>query len=226
MSVLVVPAAYKPKHMTHSLHRFRITPASNNDFVFLCTPAIGVNHEGSRDKLIAILHIILSLEPDNINFYEAETGTYDLHTVISSIRDTSRLRCCFSDRNKVKALLKRLQEEDYGLSIVISAPQEEVIEILREVGILPHTVNISGGFFGKTCHLPDTPILEILTMCGHGLVSKNLILDSVEKIKTGDITIDEAVKRISSPCTCGIFNPERTKMIIEKLHSEKTTQSG
>lgn len=59
--------------MTHSLHRKGTKENLAKDFVVLVTPAVRINHEGSKEKLIAILNKILELQPTNIGSYE--TGT-------------------------------------------------------------------------------------------------------------------------------------------------------
>lgn len=203
--------------MTHSLHRFRICPQDTEDFVFLCTPAIGVNHKDSRKRLIDILKIVMSLEPVNINFYEAENTFFSMDKIITAIHDTSRIRCCFAEGEKVKQLLSRLQAEDYGLSVVISGPFDDIMKMLDELEISPHTVNISCGCFGRTEKLPDVNILRIIGMCGHGLISKNLIKQTIEDVRAGTLTVKRAARLIGRPCSCGIFNPKRTESILRDI---------
>ena len=41
--------------MTHSLHRRGAPETLENDYVLLVTPAVGINHVGSKEKLQKIL---------------------------------------------------------------------------------------------------------------------------------------------------------------------------
>jgi len=41
--------------------------------------------------------------------------------------------------------------------------------------------------------------------------------DYAEKIKSGEMTIEEAAKKIAKPCPCGIFNIPRTVEVLKKL---------
>jgi len=206
--------------MTHSLHRVRIQSEDIEDFVILCTPAIGINHEACAKYLIYILDIILELEPDNINFYESESAEFDIEKIKTQIHDKSRLRCCFSDPDKVYRFLKILKKENLGISVVVSGCQDKVETILRKISIQPHTINISAGFYGRTDKLPPKENLSLLTMCGHGLISNNLIKDRVEKLKAGSLSVEEAVHDISRPCTCGIFNPKRAEGLLRQMVDE------
>jgi len=203
--------------MTHSLHRVRMVNEDIDDFVFLCTPAIGFNHDNCAENLIKILDILIELEPENINFYEADSTGFDIEKIKESINDKSRLRCCFSKQNQVIRLLNVLKLRDFGLSVVISGRPDKIEDILKLTDIKPHTINIAAGFYGKTHKLPSHDVLSLLTMCGHGLIAQNLIKDRIQKVKNGEITIKEAIDDIGTPCTCGIFNPARARSIFQKM---------
>ncbi|UCH57365.1 MAG: hypothetical protein JSV18_00090, partial [Candidatus Bathyarchaeota archaeon] len=60
----------------------------------------------------------------------------------------------FDNREAVERVLKELKEADLGISIVVSGVFDEVFNICRNVGIAPHTVNMSLGTWGKTEFLP------------------------------------------------------------------------
>lgn len=204
--------------MTHSLHRIKLLKEDRDDFVFLCTPAIGVNHENSRKTLLEILDIILDLEPENINFYEAKKDM-DIEKIKQLIHDKSRLRCCFSDRNKVVKLLDILKREDFGLSVVISGCPDEVEQMMQEAGIQPHTINMACGCHGKIENLPDRESLSLISMCGHGLIGPVLVSHMIEKVKTGDIKAKDAAQLIGLPCSCGVYNTVRAEQIITRMVS-------
>jgi len=57
-------------------------------------------------------------------------------------------------------------------------------------------------------------------MCGHGMVSFNLVRDTFDEVKEGRMTVAEGVTGLDRPCTCGIVNPVRTRAILEKPSKE------
>ncbi len=90
-------------------------------------------------------------------------------------------------------------------------------KLCSEIGLSPHTVEYSLGIHGNTKKLPDENLLEITTMCGHAMVSPNLVIDLVKQIDTGETTHEEASKELSRMCDCGIFNPFRAEKLLRKL---------
>jgi hypothetical protein len=205
--------------MTHSLHRLGSEDSLKGDFVFLCTPAIGINDKGSTLKLIRILEILLEVGPKNIGFYGHGSLLDDIsiEAIKKTIHDTSRLRCCFDDREKLEEVLRVLKNEDLGLSITVSGLISEVKDICEELDLKPHTINISCGIFGRIDRLPQRKILEISTMCGHGMISHGLAENIIKRAQEGNIDMDKAVYQLGKPCTCGIFNPSRAYKIIKDI---------
>jgi hypothetical protein len=67
---------------------------------------------------------------------------------------------------------------------------------------------------GDTDCLPDEPVLELSTMCGHGLISHRLASTIIQKTRAGVLDIEKAVAILRKPCTCGIFNPTRARGIL------------
>jgi len=116
--------------------------------------------------------------------------------------------------------LRELKDRDIGVSIVVSGVHEDVEKLSLEVGLSPHTVEHSLGTHGKTERLPGENILEITTMCGHALVSPNLVVEMAEQIQRGKLTYHEAAVELSRICDCGIFNPGRAEKILRKMTSK------
>ena len=54
-------------------------------------------------------------------------------------------------------------------------------------------------------------------MCGHGMVSFNLVKDLAEKVRNNNVSLDKATNEIAKQCHCGIINPERTKKLLKEL---------
>ena len=127
----------------------------------------------------------------------------------------------FDDRESVKKVLAKAKEANTGISIVVSGLIDEVVKTAHECGLKPHTATLSLGIFGKTEKLPENDVLEMVTMCGHSLVSSGLIKDVIAKVKAGNLSPEDAALIASKPCTCGIFNTSRcAKKFREILERE------
>jgi hypothetical protein len=123
----------------------------------------------------------------------------------------------YTSRGDVEGVLAELKEADLGISVVVSGIFDEVFDCCKLVSIKPHTVNMSLGTWGKTELLPETPILEIATMCGHAMISPKLINFMIDRVKNGKMTKEDAAVEMAKQCTCTIFNPVRAAEIIEKM---------
>lgn len=204
--------------MTHSLHRLGSEENLKDDFVILVTPAVGINHENSREKLAAILDFIFSLEPNNIGSYE--TGTIYSGATIEEIKaqlsETPRVRCCFDSRSKVVKLLSFIRDGDFGLSVTLSGLTADVLAIAEELALKPHSINMSLGLHGRVEDLPDRSVLEHLTMCGHGMISGSLVRKQIEDVRRGKRTVEKAAEILARPCVCGIFNTRRSRELLEQ----------
>jgi hypothetical protein len=75
------------------------------------------------------------------------------------------------------------------------------------------------GRWGNTDRLPPLEVLQLNTMCGHGMVAVGLINEVIEDIKAGKSTVEEGAERLFAPCMCGIFNPHRAALILNDLTS-------
>ena len=102
---------------------------------------------------------------------------------------------------------------------MVSGLIDQVREITAEIGIDPHMVNLSLGVHGRTDRLPPADIREFTTMCGHGLVSPNLVRETIRMVKTGKVSEKEGGEMLSEPCICGIHNPRRS---VELLREKAT----
>jgi hypothetical protein len=100
--------------MTHSLHRCGNEKSLRRDYVFLCTPAKGMNNQGAAEKLIKILDIVMDVGPSNIGFYGHGSllTNISIDQVKSKFHDNSRVRCCFDDKEKLKEVLERVKNKD------------------------------------------------------------------------------------------------------------------
>ena len=148
------------------------------------------------------------------NLYSEVTHEQVLDS-ISNAKEGVRIYSTFSSREKIKELLIRLKEADQGISIMVSGLIDQVREIAAEVGLKPHTINLSLGIHGNTKRLPPADIRQFTTMCGHAVVSPNLVRDAIRKVKRGRKSCWEASIDLASPCACGIYNPYRSAELLQ-----------
>jgi len=198
--------------MTHSLHRTGTIESLSNDFVFIVRAARGINMEGAGPKMKRIAEILMEIGPSNIGSPDLGSNTAGGLTpqqVIEAAPNCKGLYSVFYGREKAKEVLRRLKEEDLGISVTVSGLISEVFAIGRELGLTPHTVNLSLGVHGRTELLTEQEVLDITTMCGHGMVSKNLAKKHLEDARAGRAVAAEVCREMGAACVCGIFNLER-----------------
>jgi hypothetical protein len=78
-----------------------------------------------------------------------------------------------------------------------------------------HSVEYSLGFHGDLTLLPDRHVLELSSMCGHGMVSHNLAKKMIDWVREGRRDPSQASEYLARFCTCGIYNPTRAVRILE-----------
>lgn len=204
--------------MTHTLHRRGTLENLREDYVVFAIAAQTVNAQGAAEKFARFAEIVLKYNP--VSFGDMKTGNIfnaGLEKIQEEYKDNSIVHAVFTDPETVAQVLKDLKEADLGLSIVVSGLLEEVASCCRKAGLEPHTVEHSLGIFGRTELLPEEEILEISTMCGHGMVAFSLIEHLVEKVKAGEMTAEKAAREMAKQCHCGVFNPQRAQHIIERM---------
>jgi len=123
----------------------------------------------------------------------------------------------FDDKKKIKEVIKQINKTNYGLSVAISGPRKEIESMLKEINIQPHSINIAMGTYGLTKKLPGSNLRKITTMCGHGLISPELVKYMLDKIKAGKISYEEASIELAKPCICGVFNQKRAEEILREI---------
>jgi len=204
--------------MTHSLHREGTLASLERDYVLYVYPAKGINWKGSVPKVRRLTEMVYQAGPANLILTTLRRNMYSGITpeeVVQSItQEGTRVFCVFDGREKIRSALRSIKEADEGISIVVSGVIDRVREISAEVGIDPHTINLSLGIRGRTDRLPPADIREFTTMCGHGLVSPHLVSDIIRRAKRGKIDEWEASIVLAKPCACGIFNPYRAMELL------------
>lgn len=209
--------------MTHTLHRLGMdTALLKEDFVVLMMPSKDINHIGSAPKLRRFFELALKASAVKIGDCRSGNEYYQggVEKILENVEDRAVIHAVFKDRESLIWLLKSLKEEDLGLSVVVSGLFDEVGECCLQSGLKPHSINQSLGRWGATTKLPEAGVQEIHTMCGHGMISVNLILKMVERVKKRKVTAEKAAEQLFKPCMCGIFNPHRAAKLLTRLAEE------
>ncbi|HWU38529.1 MAG TPA: hypothetical protein VN203_12850 [Candidatus Acidoferrum sp.] len=224
--------------MTNTLHRFGAPETLQNDYIIFAMAARGINDKDAPPKLQEFLRLALKHHPINIGnavkggIYRASQNLTPLahwrradsvapEKVVESIDTCTTVAAVFDDPKKLEAFLKDLRQADLGISINISALTEEARTCCQRAGITRHSVEYSLGFHGDLNHLPDRHVLELSTMCGHGMVSHNFAKKMIDLVKEGRRDPQQAAACLARFCTCGIFNPVRAEGLLEEARVGK-----
>ena len=204
--------------MTHTLHRLGTEESLLEDYVVLIMPSKDINHKGSGPKMRRFFE--MALECGAIKIGDCRLGNEyhqgSVTKVIENVEDRAVVHAVFKDKDTLIRMLKALKEADLGLSVVVSGLFDHVEHCCRQAGLEKHTINQSLGRWGRTDKLPNQEILQINTMCGHGMVAVGLIEEVIADVKSGECTAEEGAERLFQPCMCGIFNPYRATRLLRE----------
>ena len=207
--------------MTHTLHRQGSMESLEKDYVIFAMPSSGLNSEGSKPKLEKVYEILKRYNPVNVG--DSKGGSrFSLgsdEAVRQILVENELVHAVYRSREQVIAVLRDLKKEDLGLSVTVSGLTEAIHHCCRQADLTPHTIVMSLGIWGRMDLLPEEKIQKVSTMCGHGLVSYNLVRELADEVKKGRLTARKAGEMLAKPCICGVFNPERAAELIEELDS-------
>ena len=206
--------------MTNNLYRQGRAEDLKNDYIIFAQTTKGINREGAGPKIQEFMRICLKYNPKNIG--DSQQGTIlqddiDIEKVISNQGDGADATVCFTDLDTLQKVVEELIQADLGLSINISGLTDEVQKCCRKAGIERHSIEHSLGFWGSKDLLPEREILEINTLCGHGMVTFSFIRKMIEYVKRRRLTPKEAAKTMGACCECGSFNPVRAEILLERI---------
>ena len=222
--------------MTHTLHRVGDRESLEKDYVVY---ALASNvemlrgneplYENTRELLTRFMEICYRHEPVNAGCIYPDREPYSKtyakgdtwEEMKAEMMDYTETLAAFDEKEKLRDLLRELKEADLRLSVVVSGIFDEVFECCRETGLTPHTVNMALGILGREELIPPRKVLDVVTMCGHGLVSRYLVEDFVVGVVEGRITADEAAQRLGANCVCGAFNTARAADIMAEMAAER-----
>lgn len=219
--------------MTNTLHRFGSAASFQDDYIIFAIASKGKNDQGALEKLREFLRLAYTFGP--VNLGDARNGGAlrpckkmnplshwdrdmkpDFNAVIDGLTHVTTVAAVFDDRVKAEDFLKAVKERDFGVSINISTSIDGADQCCHAAGIPRHSVGYSLGFEGKTEHLPNSQVMMLSTMCGHGMIAHSLAKKMIDWVKEGRRTPDEAVTYLTRFCSCGVFNPSRAKRILEE----------
>ncbi|MCW5977786.1 MAG: hypothetical protein KIT09_06895 [Bryobacteraceae bacterium] len=223
--------------MTNTLHRFGTAESFRDDYVIFAMCCRGKNDEGALPKLKKFLEMAVPFRP--VNLGDARHGgalrpsrslnptshwnrdmTPDFQAVIDGLDTTTTVAAVFDNRPAAEAFLDRVREADLGLSINVSTSVDGADQCCHAAGINRHSVGYSLGFEGKTEKLPNSQVLTLMTLCGHGMIASSLAKKMIDWVKEGRRSPDQAVTYLSRFCSCGVFNPARAKRVLEDALSK------
>jgi hypothetical protein len=217
--------------MTNTLHRYGEAASFDDDYVIFAIPCKGKNDEGAVEKLKAFLSICAKHAPSNMG--NSDAGSYrpsrnlspkvhwqrdlspDHKGVVAGVHRTATAAAVFDSSEKAEACLRELISADLGLSVNVSAAVEGARELSAACSIARHSVEYSLGFDDPNNRLPEGKVLELSTMCGHGMVSSNLARKMIDMVNQGRRSPEEAAKTMARFCPCGVYNPARAKRLLE-----------
>jgi len=219
--------------MTNTLHRFGAPETQRDDYIVFAMASKGINDAGAPQKLQAFLRLAVKHGPINVGHaikggmyrpsanlnplaHWSRPETADPDAVVRSIEAPSTVAAVFDDVAKVEALLKDLKAADLGISINISSLAEEANACCKRAGITRHSIEYSLGFHGDLNQLPDRHVLELSTMCGHGMLSHNFARKMIDMVRENRRTPRQAATYMARFCTCGIFNLTRATRVLEQ----------
>ena len=199
--------------MTHTLHREGVKEGSN-DYVILAM--VEGNDSQKLDNLAELFGIILKHKPINYTGKALFPNLTD-EQLLQLYKRTKIGMAVFDKREALVQALKEIKDRELGISVVVSGLFSHIRVDCRKLGLPMHTVNYSLGVWGKREKLPDPKITDITTLCGHGLVSLNLVQFLVREIRRGKKTLEEAAGVLAQPCICGVVNTTRVKELLKDM---------
>ena len=181
----------------------------SHNFIELDIPQLG-----SKQTLIRWLYRIRP-EATQVMLFKAVAAK---STVLTAIY-TNREAVCSLLSDLTGPWLENNRRKGYPISIVLSGLFSDIETCCENTGLRQHTYLHCLRVRGRVDSLPSEDALEILTMCGHGLIAGQRVQGLVDRIRKGEITVRQAAEDVARPCVCGIVNRERAADIFRRLAS-------
>ncbi len=207
--------------MTNTLHRRGSPESLQKDFVVFALPKLEMfPFEELVAKLERFTQICLKNNPINVGkLEEMSIRRVDPALINEQMKGNIALTATFDNVEDVASVVSDLKAAELGISINISGLLETVHDCCQKVGQNRHSVEQSLGIFGNKERLPSQEIVEIGSLCGHGLVSFNLIRKIMDEVILERMTPTEGANYLAKPCECGVFNISRARDLLENLRN-------
>ena len=208
--------------MTHTLHRQGPPDSFEHDYVLISMAAQRVNSEGSTPYLSASFEILLKSKA--VNLADDNVGGIFTGVAVDQIRagmnEKSYLGAVFTEEADLEEVLRNLKDAQLKMPVVVRGDWKRIFALCRRIGIQPHTVNLSLGIFGKKELLPEDMVLQVTSMCGHGMVCPDHVKWVADRVRKGKMSAKKAGEHLCKPCTCGLVNPVRAGEIVGAIAAE------
>lgn len=204
--------------MTHTLHRTGTKENLSNDYVVFAMSGKGINEKGSAEKMQKFLRMASRHKP--VNMGDMKTGNTFMvkeEEILANVKDTSIVHAVFTDLETVAKFVGEVKDANLGISVVISGLFDAAKECCRKTNLPLHTIEHSLGIWGKKEKLPSPNVLELTTMCGHGMVAANLVASLAKEIAAGRMTPEKGAEELAKQCCCGVFNPTRAGELLKAM---------
>jgi hypothetical protein len=218
--------------MTNTLHRFGTAESFSDDYIVFAIPSKSNKDPNALPKLHRFLEIAMEYKP--VNLGETRHGGAlrpsknlgplahwkrnmkpDFESVVKGLTIPTTCAAVFDNPHAAEQFVKRIKEENLGMSVNISTSIEGAERCCNYACIDRHSVGYSLGFEGKTEKIPNSQVTMLSTMCGHGMISHSLAKKMIDFVKENRRSPEQAATYLSRFCSCGIFNPARAKRILE-----------
>lgn len=224
--------------MTNTLHRFGSAASFDDDFIVFAMACKGpFKQENALEGLRRFLQIAIEYGPVNLGdarhggairpsrqmnpfAHWSRDNRPDFQAVVDGLTDVTTCAAVFDDRDKAEQFVKRIKEENLGLSVNVSTSIAGAEDCCAYAGIPRHSVGYSLGFEGKTEKMPNAQVMMLSTMCGHGMISHSLAKKMIDFVKENRRTPEQCAATLTRFCSCGVFNPARAKRILEDARTK------
>jgi hypothetical protein len=224
--------------VTNTLHRFGDAESFHDDYIVFAMACKGqFKQPNPLPGLKKFLQIALEYKPVNLGdarhggairpsrsmnplSHWSRDNAPNFQAVVDGLTDVTTCAAVFDNLESAEKFLKRIREEDLGLSVNISTSVDGADACCHFASIPRHSVGYSLGFEGKTEKMPNSQVAMLSTMCGHGMVSHSLAKKMIDFVKENRRTPEEAAAVLTRFCSCGVFNPARAKRILEDARTK------
>jgi len=228
--------------VTNTLHRYSehyaVAPGPDpapvdDDYIVFAMATRGVNDDDLAEKYRTFARLALAHNPVNVGD-ATKGGMYrpqpalnplahwkrderpDPQAVVDGIEGHTTMAAVFRTWEDMEGFVEDLVAADLGVSVNVSAPMDAAARCCKAAGITRHSVEYSIGFQGRLERLPERAVLEIGTMCGHGMVSHAFVRKMLDWVKEGRRTPAQAARYMARFCVCGVFNTARAERLCEQ----------